>query len=221
MVSKLVEKGLTRHTLVQAILLDYLECQDDLDRIRHIADLVKEKLPALLASLKGLKVAVAMFNILEAKDRKAVVKSLPVAEMVSNKIAHLFVMHVFTTLDDTQLSKKKILHEALKQVDDLINDRIYQNVLLGALMPLPTLDGKKSLFTIQNEEIEALQYKKEWQTSKKNEQIRRKELVKIVQKPLEMFFEEKLQYYLFDINSTPVLRALCMAIAGSKFTICY
>ena len=32
--------------------------------------------------------------------------------------------------------------------------------------------------------------------SKKDRQIRGKELFKIVQKPLEMFFEEKLSYYL-------------------------
>jgi len=63
-----------------------------------------------------------LFNILEAKDRKFVIKSLkePLAEMLTNKIAHLFVVHVVNTLDDTQLSKKKVLHEALKLVDDLI-----------------------------------------------------------------------------------------------------
>jgi len=46
------------------------------------------------------------------------VKSLPVEEMLTNKIAHLFLIHIVTTLDDTQLTKKKILNEALKMVDD-------------------------------------------------------------------------------------------------------
>ena len=82
-------------------------------------------MPALLASKEGLKVACGLFNILDAKDRKLVVKSLPVTEMITNRIAHLFVIHVNNTLDDTQLTKKKILHEALKLVDDNINDRSY------------------------------------------------------------------------------------------------
>jgi hypothetical protein len=79
---------------------------------------IKEKIPSLLASKPGLSVACGIFSILDAKDRKIVVKSLPVEEMLTNKIAHLFLIHVITTLDDTQLTKKKILNEALKIVDD-------------------------------------------------------------------------------------------------------
>ena len=55
---------------------------------------------------------------MDAKDRKAVVKSLPVGEMLTNKVAHLFLVHIITTLDDTQLTKKKIVFDALKVIDD-------------------------------------------------------------------------------------------------------
>ena len=48
----------------------------DIETMRNIADLMKEKLPSLLASFKGLFVACACFSSLEAKDRKVVVKSL-------------------------------------------------------------------------------------------------------------------------------------------------
>ncbi len=91
-------------------------------KVRFLAELMKEKMPALLASKDGLKVACALFNLLEAKVRKAVVKSLPVAEMVTNKIAHLFIIHVANNLDDTQLTKKKVLHEVLIKIDDHIED---------------------------------------------------------------------------------------------------
>lgn len=49
-------------------------------------------------------------------------------------------------------------------------------------------------------------------TSKKDPATRANELFKIAQKPLEIFFEEKLQYYLQDIKDQPVLKALCLAI---------
>lgn len=81
--------------------------------------------------------ACTFFSLLDAKDRKVVIKGLPIEEMMTNNIAHLFLIHIITTLDDTQLTKKKILHEALKQVDDLITNRQYQMLLLSALMPLP------------------------------------------------------------------------------------
>jgi hypothetical protein len=83
--------------------LDYVQCQgeQDIEKVKFLADLMKEKMPALLASMNGLKVACALFNLLDAKDRKAVVKSLPVDEMVTNRIAHLFIIHVANNLDDT------------------------------------------------------------------------------------------------------------------------
>jgi hypothetical protein len=124
-VLKCVHKGLTRHSIVQAILLDYVQCQEDKEKLLTVADLIKEKIPALLASRDGLAVACGMFNLLDAKDRKVAIKTLPVNEMVTNKISHLYLIHVATTLDDTQLTKKKILHEALKVVDDQITNRMF------------------------------------------------------------------------------------------------
>lgn len=107
-------------------MLDYVECQTDKEKLLVLADLLKEKLPALLASREGLKVACGLFTIMDAKDRKMAVKGLPIAEMSTNKLAHLFLIHVVNTLDDTQLTKKKVLHEVLKCLDDNINDKNYQ-----------------------------------------------------------------------------------------------
>ena len=120
----MVDKGNSRHSFCQAVLLDYVECQatQDISKVKYLAELLKEKMPAILASMHGLKVACALFNLLDAKDRKAVVKSLPVGEMCVNRIAHLFVIHVANNLDDTQLTKKKVLHDALIKIDDSIED---------------------------------------------------------------------------------------------------
>ena len=111
--------------------------------MRSVAELMKEKFPAVLASKEGLKVACSLFNLLDAKDRKVVVKSLPVAEMALNRIAHLFLIHVANNLDDTQLTKKKLLHEVLIKIDDHIDDVSFQTVLNSSLLPLEveTTDG--------------------------------------------------------------------------------
>jgi pumilio family protein 6 len=73
--------------------------------------LLKEKLPALLASNQGLYVACACFTMYDAKDRKLVLKSLKedIKDMFANRLAHLFLIHILFNLDDTTLSKKKIL----------------------------------------------------------------------------------------------------------------
>ena len=47
---KFVEKGIQRHTLVQAILYDFFKVEKDVERVKNLADLLKEKVPSLLAS---------------------------------------------------------------------------------------------------------------------------------------------------------------------------
>lgn len=81
-VQRLVEKGMIRHSIVQAILLDYISCQPDKEKLKLLAEMMKEKLPALLASRPGLAVACGIFNVLDAKDRKLAIKALPVVEML-------------------------------------------------------------------------------------------------------------------------------------------
>lgn len=71
---------------------------------------------------------------------------------------------------------------------------------------------------ISKDEAECLQAFSTLSTSKKDQTIRHAELVKIVQKPLERFFEEKLSFYLADIHNSVVMRSLCIAIVQSKFT---
>lgn len=91
---------------------------------------MKEKIPTLLASKQGLYVACAIFNLLDAKDRKIVVKSLKeiLKETFTNKIAHLFIIHVLNQLDDTLLSKKKIIMVKIKKLL-LINHRNFLKIL--------------------------------------------------------------------------------------------
>lgn len=67
---------MSRHSIVQAIVADYVLSQTDIERLKWLAEATKEKLPSFLASKKGLLVACALFNLLEAKDRKIVVKSV-------------------------------------------------------------------------------------------------------------------------------------------------
>ena len=108
---------------------------------------MKEKLPALLSSKEGLNVACGLFNILDAKDRKIALKSLPVTEMATNKIAHLYLAHVANTLDDTQLTKKKLLHECIKGIDDMIGDKCFQTVIISSLLRTGETELKNNSLT--------------------------------------------------------------------------
>jgi len=181
---------------------------------------MKEAFPAVLASKDGLRVACALFNLLDAKDRKLVVKSLPVGEMATNRIAHLFLMHVANNLDDTQLTKKKLMHEVLIKLDDHIDDTNFRNVLNSALVPLEVEKDaagdvyyKRNSF-VQGDDLHAMSLLLNKSTSKKDRKVRGAELFNIVRKPLEMFFEEKLSYYLLDAKPNLVMKNLFVGIAS-------
>lgn len=133
---------------------------------------MKEKLPTLLASKQGLYVACALFSILEAKDRKLVVKSIqePLKEMITNKIAHLFILHVLNNLDDTVISKKKILSDMLLTIDDNKNDEFFSKIFIGMYAP-----SSKRYFG--QDEIDSFDAFKEHSTSKKDSKVRRMELL--------------------------------------------
>lgn len=116
--------------------------------------------------------------------------------MITNKIAHLFIVHVLNNLDDTVISKKKILQDVLVTIDENVTDKCFLNIFLGIYTP-------KNKTYFQPDEIECLDERNS--TSKKDAAVRRIELMNIVTKPLETFFEENMLWYLQDTNKCPLL----------------
>jgi len=90
--------------------------------------------------------------------------------MVTNKVAHLFILHILNNLDDTVMAKKKLLHDILLTVDDNANDKCFQNIFIGIVNP------KSGRYFVQAD-IDAFEANQEFSTSKKDPQIRRKELM--------------------------------------------
>ena len=162
-----------------------------LEKVKEIAEQLKENLPTLLSSKKGLFVACSIWNVLDAKDRKIVVKSFKeiIKETFVNKVAHLFVCHMLLTLDDTILAKKKIITPLLMAIDDNINDPNYQRVI-SAIFSGPI----QRLFYA--EDLEAFNAFNEYQTSKKDPEQRKGEIMPITLKAFFSYLEEHISFYI-------------------------
>ena len=89
---------------------------------------------------------------------------------MTNKVAHLFVLHMLDNLDDTVISKKKLLNDILVTVDDNASDKCFQNIFMGMVEP-------KSGRYFAQAEIDAFEANQELSTSKKDPEVRRKELM--------------------------------------------
>ena len=90
------------------------------------------------------------------------------------------------------------MSDIILTVDENINDKCFQAIFLGIINP-------KSKRYFAAEEILAFEAHQEHSSSKKDAGVRRMELLKIITKPLETFFEEHMQFYLIDISKNPLL----------------
>ena len=81
--------------------------------------------------------------------------------MITNKVAHLFVLHVLNSLDDTVLSKKKILQDMLVTIDDNKNDESFIRIFVGIVQP-----NSKQYLT--NDDLMAFNCLQEHSSSKKD-----------------------------------------------------
>lgn len=83
--------------------------------------------------------------------------------MATNRIAHLFIIHILNNLDDTVISKKKIVHDMMLILDENFEDKCYQNIFVAVQQPLA-----KRYF--DEEEITALTAYQDKSTSKKDQE---------------------------------------------------
>ena len=121
---------------MQAIIWDYFDISELADK-KEIANLCAENVPALLASVQGLKTACGIFAISDKKERKAIVKSLKghAKEMATNPIATHFLVKVITSYDDTVLCKKYVLNDLVIEFENLVDEAIANRMYVGLINP--------------------------------------------------------------------------------------
>lgn len=132
--SKFIEKGLIRLTMVQRIINEYISIAE-VEEVKEVCSQLHLTIPSLLASQEGLEVACTTFTLADTKQRKEILKTIKehVKELSTNKIGHLFLIHALNTLDDTTLAKKTMLNEIVSNFDTLIEDPIGQRIFIGIL----------------------------------------------------------------------------------------
>lgn len=173
LVHKLIDKGLMRHTIVQAIIYDYIFiCSEE--QQEEILNLLVDHFPSLLGSKPGLKVACGLFAIASSKERRTIVKTIKplVNEMAVNPISSLFLAYICLTLDDTVLSKKTIMNPLVKIYEDIKDNKfsmiLYSLLLSGIEHPIRNVITKSKMKWLFFNYLKT--------TSKKDEIVRRKEI---------------------------------------------
>ena len=135
-ISKLIDKALITLSLVQHILLSFIQAtQVDL-HIRFMNESnLQVSFAGLLSSRIGVKVACYFYTISDAKQRKHLVKELKedVKDYAKNKVTFLMILKILKETDDTVLTKRLLLAKLIGGVNDLVLDLYFQK-LIGSLI---------------------------------------------------------------------------------------
>ncbi|CAJ0914174.1 unnamed protein product, partial [Mesorhabditis belari] len=124
LLEKCTNKVTLRHSLVHKLLFDLLE-HGDKEQKSNLLDSIKDKIPEIVHTPYGARVAMRCVWLADAKDRKLIVKNFKdLSEKAAmEKNGQRVLWAIFDQVDDTVLINKFITSEIANNVGKLLEDR--------------------------------------------------------------------------------------------------
>ncbi|XP_028404711.1 pumilio homolog 3-like [Dendronephthya gigantea] len=204
----LIQKSLVSHTIVHKALLDFFTNADEKMRTEMI-EAVREQLVMILHTSEGAKVTMSCLWHGTPKDRKVIVKSLKgyVTKICKEEYGHLVLLALFDCVDDTVLVQKVIIAEMVTCLNDISENHHGRKVLLYLLAPRsPSYFAPKI--------IEQLAQGDGNKSSKKENSVRRGELLSAISPSLIKFSAENAKTLLFDKALSQLFVAIVHNVEG-------
>ncbi|XP_078425454.1 pumilio homolog 3 [Cetorhinus maximus] len=178
------KEAVIKHTLVHKAFLDFFTHCSDKMRTEMI-ETVREAVIYMAHTHDGSRVAMQCLWHGTPKDRKVIVKTMKtyIEKIASGEFSHLVLMAAFDCIDDTKLVKQIILSEIIGALPNLINNKYGKKVLVYLLSPR---DPAHSVPEI----IKLLQQGDGNAHSKKDTNIRHRELLEVISPCLLQYLQE-------------------------------
>ncbi len=177
---KQAEKGLLRYPFAQRVMFEYVE-NASTEQVLEIAPLVREAMLAMVGTKNGAMAVARCVAICGAKERKKFLKAVKgrVMELALHEFAYIVLLALLNTVDDTVLVQKAISAELVQDgaLEALATDD--EGYGFKILLQIIAPRNKKYFTEIELETILPAE-----NTSKKPVEVRKKELVAQIQKPL-------------------------------------
>jgi pumilio family protein 6 len=170
-----------RHPLAHRLLLDYLSLETGLRPREELAAHLREAVPHMVHTWEGARASCLVAELLSAKERKALMKSLKglVVKIAREEHAHLFLLRLLDIVDDTVLSSRLLLQEILREpLPPLLQDRFASRVFLNLLAPASQTHFDESSRAVLQAPGPWVAYPEAVGRPKKDAQLRRSELLR-------------------------------------------
>ncbi|XP_007534454.1 pumilio homolog 3 [Erinaceus europaeus] len=195
------KEAVIKHSLVHKVFLDFFTHTPPKLRSEMI-EAIREAVIYLAHTHDGARVAMHCLWHGTPKDRKVIVKTMKtyVEKVANGQYSHLVLLAAFDCIDDTKLVKQIIISEIIASLPNIVNDKYGRKVLLYLLSP------RDPAHTVR-EIIEVLQKGDGNAHSKKDTEIRRRELLESISSALLSHLQEHAQEMALD-------RSTCVLVSG-------
>uniref|UniRef100_A0A8C0WDI2 Pumilio homolog 3 n=1 Tax=Castor canadensis TaxID=51338 RepID=A0A8C0WDI2_CASCN len=202
------KEAVIKHSLVHKVFLDFFTYAPPKLR-SELIEAIREAVIYLAHTHDGARVAMHCLWHGTPKDRKVIVKTMKtyVEKVANGQYSHLVLLAAFDCIDDTKLVKQIIISEIISSLPNIINDKYGRKVLLYLLRP------RDPAHTVR-EIIEVLQKGDGNAHSKKDTEIRRRELLESISPALLSYLHEHAQEVVLDKSACVLVSNILGSVTG-------
>ncbi|XP_029469187.1 pumilio homolog 3 [Rhinatrema bivittatum] len=195
------KEAVIKHSLVHKVFLDFFTYAPVKLKTEMI-EAIREALIYMAHTHDGARVAMHGVWHGTPKDRKVIVKTMKtfIEKIATGEFSHLVLLAAFDCIDDTKLVKQLIISEIISSLSSIASNKYGRKVLLYLLSPRDPAHFVPEI-------IKVLQQGDENAHSKKDTEIRRRELLEAISPALLKYLQENAQEMVMD-------KAMCVLVAN-------
>ncbi|MBN3310638.1 PUM3 protein, partial [Amia calva] len=204
------KETVVKHSLVHKVYLDFFLHAPAKLRTEMIES-VREAVIYMAHTHDGARVAMHCFWHGTPKDRKVMVKTMKtyVEKIATGEFSHLVLLAAFDCIDDTKLVKQLIISEIVSSLPNIISNKYGKKVLLYLLSPRdPAHFLPEITQVLEKGDVNA--------HSKKDVEIRRRELLEAISPPLLEHLCENAKALVMDKASSVLVTDILGAALGDR-----
>ncbi|CAI5796428.1 pumilio homolog 3 [Podarcis lilfordi] len=202
------KEAVIKHSLVHKVFLDFFIHATPKQRSEMIES-IRESVIYLAHTHDGARVAMHCLWHGTPKDRKVIMKTMKtyVEKIANGEFSHLVLLAAFDCIDDTKLVKQLTISEISDSLTSIVNNKYGRKVLLYLLSPRDTAYFSPAIIKIL-EQGDGNAY------SKKDVDVRRRELLEAVSPALLKYLNEHAEEMVMDKATFIVVTGILKAAVG-------
>ncbi|XP_063703678.1 protein penguin [Culicoides brevitarsis] len=204
---KCANKELVDNGLVHAVLLEFMKVCAETDQ-QDVVQAYSGLLAHLSSTKEGAHAAIECYLKAQTKDRRAILKSLKehVEKICKHEFGHLLMITIINCTDDTVMLSKTIFNVIISRLESIASNEWGRKVLEWTVAPTDTAFFHPQFVTEMNAGLKH---------SKKDADVRQKEIFAIVEKPFTEAIAKNASFWLRG-GSTALLTCAIMRKAKGE-----